>query len=162
MFFKIIVSTRLTWAHNQYGYGTSHTKFQVTRLCDRGAPALHSFCQALHKIKFHFGLKLKIQSLLAFLNPKIQFCQFWDLDVVFIQQFNRSSNRPISGSCFFWIKPTLLAQNSKKRVFLNSRWSESLVFWISAQSDSFEILIIDFYLVLGQRYEQPAHRGHAT
>ena len=52
-------STGLTRAHNPYGHGTSHTKFQVARLRDSGAPGVHSFCQALHS-KLFFLVEIKI------------------------------------------------------------------------------------------------------
>ena len=61
----MIISTWLTQTHNQYGHGTSHTKFQVTRLRDCGVPGVHRFCEALQKVK-----KSKLFNLAEIENPK--------------------------------------------------------------------------------------------
>ena len=61
----MMISTGLTWIHNPHGHGTSHTKFQVTRLRDRGVPGVHRFCEALHKVK-----KSNLFNLAEIENPK--------------------------------------------------------------------------------------------
>ena len=62
----MMISTGLTRAHNPYGHGTSHTKFQVSRLRDRGAAGVHSFYQPLYKVK-----NSKLFNLAEIENPKL-------------------------------------------------------------------------------------------